>query len=278
MRRMLMQNKGPKTNHKNTDSTSLGFEHHPLIRIDCHSAQSVGKQRTHNEDAIFSCLITSQDQDLTFSNGLFIIADGMGGHRDGELASAYAIQAASAVMLPNLTQNISADEASDLLNQAVEAAQQAVLERVAGGGSTLTAAMIVKNQLLIAHVGDSRLYLIHPNGKFELLTRDHSLVKRLVDLGQISPAEAADHPHRNVLFRALGQTEAFKADMDSLELPKPCLLMLCSDGLWGQVDQNAWLQILKHHNFEVDACDDLVQAANDSGGNDNISVILVKIS
>lgn len=259
-------------------SASQPFTHFRQLKIAYHTAQSVGMQRTHNEDAIFASTLTSQHEDIPLPVGLFMVADGMGGHRDGELASLFAIQAASDFLVPQLLNNFDPVQASDLLEKAVEAAQQVVVEKVSGGGSTFTAALVAQDRLTYAHVGDSRLYLIHPDGTFDLLTRDHSLVKRLVDLGQISPAEAAVHPHRNVLFRALGQTEAFKVDGDSVELPKPCLLMLCSDGLWGQVDQTEMLAILSRHKFDVDACDDLVQAANDNGGSDNISVILVKIS
>jgi protein phosphatase len=153
-----------------------------------------------------------------------------------------------------------------------------VLEEVYGGGSTLTVALVFDRMLYIAHVGDSRLYLINSDAKVELLTHDHTLVQRLVDLGQISPEEAELHPNKNVLFRALGQADGFKADIASRELKDASILMLCSDGLWGVLqDKKIFSEIRSGKSLDARA-KALVEMANEAGGPDNISVILVEIS
>jgi protein phosphatase len=137
--------------------------------------------------------------------------------------------------------------------------------------------LILGNQLTLAHVGDSRAYLVGKNGGMEALTRDHSLVKRLVELGQITVDEAAVHPQRNVLYRALGQGEPFDPDVSSIRLPETGYLLLCSDGLWSVVtEENMHRIIMDALGMEM-ACQMLVDAANAAGGPDNISAILIRL-
>jgi serine/threonine protein phosphatase PrpC len=140
----------------------------------------------------------------------------------------------------------------------------------------LTTALIVGNQLLIAHVGDSRAYVIYPDGRLQTITRDHSLVKRLEELGQITSSEAASHPQRNVLYRALGQGEPFEPDVTNFPLPLDSYLLLCSDGLWGVVPEKELLEIILSGASPQQACQAMVEAANQAGGPDNISVILIR--
>ena len=155
-------------------------------------AQSVGKTRDHMEDAASSFIFQQGYRDHIRHVALFVVADGMGGHLNGELASSLAIKQVNAQILPVLQAQNDApaeiEEIETLLAEAFNLAQEAVLDEVTGGGSTLTAALLIENSLYFAHVGDSRLYLVGYDGKTELLTRDHSLVQRLVDLGQISQA------------------------------------------------------------------------------------------
>jgi serine/threonine protein phosphatase PrpC len=141
----------------------------------------------------------------------------------------------------------------------------------------LTAALVVGKQVFITHVGDSRAYIIESSGRVETVTRDHSLVKRLVELGQITQEEAAVHPQRNVLYRALGQGEPFEPDMSSTQLPDSGYLLLCSDGLWGVVPDNEILQLVSSSSSPQQACQKLVEAANTAGGPDNITAILVHL-
>jgi serine/threonine protein phosphatase PrpC len=247
-------------------------------------AQSVGKQRDHNEDAllVISSSMSSDTRQIPF--GLYIVADGMGGYQHGEIASAVAVRAlGSFVMrrlyLPffSLNDQTPDEPVQEVLQEGVQEANQAIVRYVNGGGTTLTAVLILGEKMTIAHVGDSRAYIIHPGKSIEGLTRDHSLVKRLEELGQITPEEAAVHPQRNVLYRALGQGEPFDADILTTQVPSGGLLLLCSDGLWGQVPQEKIRAIVESTPELKVACQKLVAAANDAGGPDNISAILVQL-
>jgi protein phosphatase len=246
------------------------------------SCQSTGKERAHNEDTLLTLNTFLGGLDSSVAFGIYLVADGMGGHQSGELASNLAAQGISQSLMTNIYQEAlferKAFTQSDLeqnLKQAVEEAQALVLRRVPGGGTTLTCVMAFDDLLFMAHVGDSRLYLLGLDGSLTLKTRDHSLVKRLVDLGEISESEAGIHPHRNVLYRALGQTDPFEPDMDIFSLKLGEGLMICSDGLWGVLNQQDLLQIIKKHDDLDVAAQELVKAANDAGGPDNISVILM---
>jgi len=131
--------------------------------------------------------------------------------------------------------------------------------------------------MIISHVGDSRVYVIDMNGIMRPLTRDHSLVKRLEELGQLTPEEAAIHPQRNVLYRALGQGEPFDPEIITTPLPQPGYLLICSDGLWGVVPNEELGKIIINANTPHQACREMVDAANDAGGPDNITAILVRL-
>jgi protein phosphatase len=147
----------------------------------------------------------------------------------------------------------------------------------AESGTTLTATLILAERLYIAHVGDSRAYLIQDgDGEVELLTLDHSFVQRLQDTGQITEEEAAVHPQRNILYRAIGQGERLSIDTFSRPFPKPSWLILCSDGLWGVVDIEFLKASVTSAATPQQACDELIEAALDAGGPDNISVIIVR--
>ena len=247
-------------------------------------AQSIGVQRDHNEDALFTLTTTLASDTRQIPFGLYIIADGMGGHQHGEVASALAIRAMAGhvireLYLPlfNIIDRPPRHSLQETMETGVEEANQAVLKKDMGGGTTLTATLILGDRLTIAHVGDSRAYLIDTDRKIEVLTRDHSLVKRLVELGQITPAEAAVHPQRNVLYRALGQGEPFVPDIITAPLPHPGYLLLCSDGLWGVVEQDEIIDIIFSIPHPEEACQKLIQVANTAGGPDNISAILVRM-
>jgi PPM family protein phosphatase len=247
-------------------------------------AQSTGKQRDHNEDAVFTLttMLAGDKGNLPF--GLYIVADGMGGHRHGEVASNLAVRCMASFILrklyiPLLGMRASTPEESiqELMSQAVQEAHHMIMREAPGGGTTLTSALILGGQMMIAHVGDSRAYSVAPNGKLHALTRDHSLVKRLVELGQISVEEAALHPQRNVLYRALGQGEPFEADISTSPIPIAGHILICSDGLWGVVQEQVLSRIIREASSLEQACQQMVEAANEGGGPDNISAILVKM-
>ena len=252
----------------------------PQILYGC--GQSVGKQRDHNEDTLFALSLTFGGENSGYPLGLFIIADGMGGHQYGEVASSTATRTMVAYILKafhpflaNPTEGMD-QSIQDLMRLAINEAQRAVTQAAPGSGTTLTAALVLGQQVTIGHVGDSRAYAIHHGGG-ETMTRDHSLVKRLEELGQISSEEAAIHPQRNVLYRALGQGEVLEPDIFTVPFPQPGYLMLCSDGLWSVVPENNLINLVLTAKDLQNACQKLVAAANEAGGPDNISVIVVQM-
>jgi serine/threonine protein phosphatase PrpC len=169
------------------------------------------------------------------------------------------------------------DSLHEIMQEGVFEAHRVITKDAPGGGTTLTAAIVLGNQITITHVGDSRAYLINQDGNIKVLTHDHSLVKRLEELGQLTPEEAAIHPQRNVLYRALGQGDPFEPDVDSYQLPKSGFLLICSDGLWGVISQEKILEIIFSAKNPQEACQNLVDSANAAGGPDNISAILVRL-
>lgn len=254
----------------------------PQFIVGC--ALSVGMQRDHNEDSLFTLAtnLTNEQNYLPF--GLFIVADGMGGHQHGEIASGVAVRTLASYLirklyLPLLSQppNPPNESLQEIMQEGVQEAHRAIRKVISGGGTTLTAAVLFGSQMVLAHVGDSRAYLIHPGGEVALLTRDHSLVKRLIELGQITLEEAAIHPQRNVLYRALGQGEPFDPDIQTMHLPQAGHLLLCSDGLWNMVGESEIHSIVYNTPEPEIACQKLVAAANKAGGPDNISAILVRL-
>lgn len=245
--------------------------------------QSVGRQREHNEDSLLAVTMALGGENGSQPFGLYAVADGMGGHQHGEMASIIAIRAFASYVLQKLqpfvlrTGRTLDEPLQDVMRNAIDEAQRAVIRSVPGSGTTLTAAMVLGQQMIIGHVGDSRAYTVYPDGRVEVLTRDHSLVKRLEELGQISAEEAAVHPQRNVLYRAIGQGDFLEADIFTTPFPKGGYLLLCSDGLWGVVLAEHMQRIIKESASLPAACQKLIAAANKAGGPDNISAILVQL-
>ena len=248
------------------------------------SGQSVGKQRELNEDSLLALTTTLAGNSGSLPFGLYIVADGMGGHQYGEVASNAAIRTVGGHVMRKFEPYLfgikpsSPDESlQEIMQTAVKEAQKIIQSEAPSSGTTLTAALVLGQQVTIAHVGDSRAYHIHPDGRSEVITRDHSLVKRLEELGHISEEEAENYPHRNVLYRALGQGEILEPDVFTVAFPQTGYLMLCSDGLWGVVaDQDMQRMINEAPNLQR-ACQNLVEAANTAGGPDNISVIIAQM-
>lgn len=247
-------------------------------------ASDVGRQREHNEDALYALTTALSSDQRSLPMGLYIVADGMGGHQYGEVASRVAAQTMAGYVLKNLylglldlQENPPDISLQELLQDGINVAHQAILNQTPGGGTTMTAALLLGDNLTIAHVGDSRAYVLGASGQLRALTRDHSLVKRLVELGQITSDEAAVHPQRNVLYRALGQGEPLEADIYSVTLEPQSYLLICSDGLWGVVAEDDILSAIQDAAHPEDACQALVAAANTAGGPDNITVILVQM-
>ncbi|MCL4876112.1 MAG: Stp1/IreP family PP2C-type Ser/Thr phosphatase [Anaerolineae bacterium] len=244
----------------------------------------VGQVRQNNQDAVLSFLATFDSAERQPEFGLFVVADGMGGHHDGEKASSLAARVvarhtSSEIYLPMLKNEESdADRPTiaEVLRQAIQKANEEVSVTVPEGGTTVTAVAIIGDLAYIAHVGDSRAYIITQDS-IEQVTRDHSLVQRLIELDQLTPAEAADHPQRNVLYRAIGQNEHVDVDAITRRLTANSRLLLCSDGLWNLIPEEEIRNTVIGSPSPQQACETLVKLANARGGPDNISVILIKI-
>lgn len=245
--------------------------------------QSAGLQRDHNEDTLFflSSILADGLNDIPF--GLCVIADGMGGHKNGEVASGVAARTASRFLINKIYSHlleINPDPMEESLQETIERTvnevQKTVIRYAPGGGTTLTLALLMGEQVTIAHVGDSRAYFIYPDGRIQRLTKDHSLVQSMIDHEEITEAEAENHPQRNVLLKAIGQADLVRPDMTTHQIPRSGYMMLCSDGLWGVVSETEIYRITAAEQDPAIACKNLIEMANKNGGPDNISVILVK--
>lgn len=253
--------------------------------IDLYSGRlsHVGVVRKLNEDSLLTLELDRMQQSVSRAIGVYLVADGMGGHAGGEVASGnivdlFARHAFSNLMLPLLDEETA--DPSNWLIETVKTVNREVfnLRKSAGTdmGSTLVAAVMIGNRVWITHVGDSRAYLVNEN-EILRLTVDHSLVERLVESHQISREEARHHPQRNVIYRTIGDKPEIQIDTVQRTLKADEYLLLCSDGLSGMVEDPEMHRIILSANSPQTACNELVKAANAAGGQDNISVILVKV-
>jgi len=254
-----------------------------------------GRRYTHNEDAVVTFTFDKEQDGHSVPIGFYLVADGMGGHDAGDLASRTVNQIVTdwiikTKVLPDLQKatrrfdtgdvNVDVDVPGGLLIQAIQQANEALLRyRQAKGsdlGSTVTAALVIGEVATIASVGDSRTYLLRA-GRLEQITKDHSLVARLVEAGVIGPEEVRTHPQRNQIYRCLGHRPNLKVDIFTQEMQAGDILVLCSDGLWEMVLDAQIQRIIEDLLSPQKACDALVETANRAGGEDNIAVIVVKM-
>jgi protein phosphatase len=239
----------------------------------------VGCQRDNNEDS-YAYWEAEDDSNFQRLGRLAIVADGMGGTEGGQHASRIAVE----TLLESYQVADSADDAQQrLINAFADAnvrVHQKALEHpsLRGMGTTLTAFALVAEQLYFAHVGDSRLYLLRA-GQLRLLTHDHSLVARLVENGIVRPEDAEHHPQKHVLTAAVGVTDAVQPDvpLGPLLLERGDILLLCTDGLWGQMS-DAEIARLLSSKPPVAACRALVELAKERGGPDNITLQVAKVA
>jgi protein phosphatase len=233
------------------------------------SLTDIGKVREINQDSF------AVDMD----HGLFIVADGMGGHAAGEKASQTAVQ----IITERLGGSVNASSNGQLLDALQTAIQDANREIInasmedssmRGMGTTATVIVTKSNQIYVGHVGDSRAYLIR-NRRIDQITEDHSIVAQLVRARAITPQEAARHPYRNVITRCLGMQVEVEADTQQRELKAGDRLLICSDGLSGLVSDDEMLQMVTTSDDPQKTCVDLVNLALERGGSDNITVVLI---
>ncbi|MFN3372010.1 MAG: PP2C family protein-serine/threonine phosphatase [Chloroflexus sp.] len=246
--------------------------------------RDIGRVRETNQDCVLAMIMTLPREGADVPVGLFIVADGMGGHQGGEVASRLAVQTVLTSVLERLVLPVIEDGLLEALQplmiESVQEANAAIWrESQALGsdmGTTCTAALVIGHGLYVAHVGDSRCYVYEPGG-LRQLTTDHSTVGRLIALGQLDPAEACEHPLRNQLYRTVGQQPQVAVDFVYHQLNNCSHIVLCSDGLWSMVEEKAIEQALQHSPWPHDVCRELIALANLAGGDDNISAVVVSL-
>ncbi|GAC1424648.1 MAG: hypothetical protein PVS3B3_16250 [Ktedonobacteraceae bacterium] len=287
------------------------------LRLTAADKSDVGKQRDQNEDCAYKRIESSEEGD----RGLFIVADGMGGYKAGEVASKLAIETISQTLdsffkpiadQPTIKLDLASlkeagkqapttEESSkqktrklketpvsfaveDQLKTAIQQANSAIIRygekqsAARGLGSTVTAVLVQNDNAYVANVGDSRTYLLR-EGELTPMTRDHSLVARLVESNQITADEIYTHPQRNLIYRSLGaghKTVEVDVFHETL-LPKDTLL-LCSDGLWEMVREQDLRRLLSEESSPQKICDQLIDLANANGGEDNITAVVVHVN
>lgn len=243
----------------------------------------MGRERERNEDALYAFEALVRHDLGQDSFGLFIVADGMGGHQKGEVASSLAVRVSAKtiledVYLPYLVNDQTANSRplNEVLASAVKKANIMVQATVPGGGTTLTLALVMGNTAYIGHIGDTRAY-VFKQGELKQITQDHSLAQRLAETGEATTAELEQV--QNILYKAIGQTELKEQDVDThvQHLPSGATLMLCSDGLWGLVKKDAIREILSSAATPQQACEQLINMANANGGRDNITAVIVSM-
>lgn len=230
----------------------------------------VGVKRNMNQDFVYA-----SDQPVGNLSNLYIVADGMGGHNAGDLASRYTVET-----MVDYIEGAKETRAIPLLEAAVEAANHKVMKKsmsdksLSGMGTTVVAATVQKDCLYVANVGDSRLYLLADG--IEQITRDHSLVEEMVRAGELKREDARNHPEKNVITRAVGVREKVRVDFFDVALNPGDRVLLCSDGLTNMVEDEDILELVKREASLEAAAHRLVAMANRNGGKDNISVVLVE--
>ncbi len=246
--------------------------------------RDIGRVRSVNQDSVFALTTTLPRESSDVTLGLFIVADGMGGHAGGEIASRLAISTVARYVLAELVLPALADNVTEALQPliiaAVQEANRVIWEHAQATGSdmgtTCTVVLLLGQALYIGHVGDTRAYLVTPGG-LRQLTSDHSTVGRLIQVGQLDPAEAREHPLRSQLYRTVGQHPEVLVDFIYQPIGNATHLLLCSDGLWSTLDEAILLDVLEHTIWPHDACRELVARANLAGGEDNIAAIVVTL-
>ncbi len=278
-----------------------------MINLSAAALTDTGQVRDVNEDSVWTQVFHTSKKEPV---GLFIVCDGMGGHLGGEFASYWAVETLkrelAGLFVPKdpratvvlskedveavragklITPKLVTIDVEDRVRKAIQKANNVVHEyakrkpeKAGNAGTTMTLAVVHGDQLVIANVGDSRTYLLRDH-KLQQITCDHSLVANLVETGQILPEDIYSHPQRNVIYRFLGQKGQIHPDIYFDTLQPGDNLLLCSDGLWEMLrSEQLIVQLVSVMNDPTHACKALVEAANEAGGEDNIGLVVVKVT
>lgn len=235
-----------------------------------YATTDIGRKRQLNQDFIYL-------SEVPVGNlpNVFVVADGMGGHNAGDYASRYAVETLVEEIELSFEKN-----PVKILGRAIDRANRMIRQRAredisySGMGTTMVIATFIGRYLEVANVGDSRLYVI--SDRIRQITQDHSLVEEMVRMGGIDRASARNHPDKNIITRAIGARDYVEADFFNLELHTGDMVLLCSDGLTNMVDDETIFRILKCGGSLEDRVEELVRVANQNGGKDNISVIVIE--
>lgn len=261
------------------ENRSINPDSKPVLYFHYAGLTNTGMIRDHNEDA-YKLPLDADAGTLANKGHLYVLADGMGGHQKGEVASAVTIETVNSeyyASVTSLEENNSVEAITEALTNAIEKANSQVLSATEGGGTTVVAAVLYGDTLVAMNVGDSRVYLLREN-ELRQLSKDHSLVQRLVEVGKITEEEALTHPRRNVLYQALGQGSDVDIHISSEKLHDGDVVILCSDGLWGEVTGPEIKEVLQKAASPLAAAKQLIDSANASGGPDNITAIIIQVS
>lgn len=226
-----------------------------------------GNIRSFNED--YAKFLETEEYNI------YVVADGMGGHNAGEVASKMAVEG----IIDYISNNILKEGHLEVLKNAIKKVNLDILnfskekDECHGMGTTITACLAIDNKVSVANVGDSSSYLIRGHDMIKI-TKDHSLVQELVDLGTISAIQAAHHPKKNIITRAVGTNESVKVDIFTVEKSKYDIFMLCSDGLTNEITKEDVISAIYEEKSFKDSCERLVNIAKNNGGRDNITVLL----
>ena len=235
------------------------------------SISDIGKNREMNQDYVY----TSENAVGNLPN-LFIVADGMGGHKAGEFASKFTVE--------TIVESVRTNEQKEpvrIIEEAIQTANRELIQKarqdetMAGMGTTVVVVTVIGDKAFVANVGDSRMYVIGKE-KISQITRDHSLVEEMVRMGELAKDAAKDHPDKNIITRAVGAAQDVDVDFFEVELYPQDYILMCSDGLTNMVEDEDIRRIVQSQRDVAERVEKLVETANDHGGQDNITVVVIE--
>ena len=234
------------------------------------AATDVGKVREVNQDCVFSSI-----GPVGCLPNLFIVADGMGGHKAGEFASRFTVE--------TIVESVRTNEQKEpvrIIEEAIQTANRELIQKarqdetMAGMGTTVVVVTVIGDKAFVANVGDSRMYVI--GKEISQITRDHSLVEEMVRMGELAKDAAKDHPDKNIITRAVGAAQDVDVDFFEVELYPQDYILMCSDGLTNMVEDEDIRRIVQSQRDVAERVEKLVETANDHGGQDNITVVVIE--